>query len=66
MRCYRCRSVELVLAPLWPFERDTYKAAGIVLRLCMNCGLEQNHVGHDEYLTPGIASTDAPSARPSW
>tara|TARA_R110000751_G_scaffold53186_1_gene115423 strand:+ start:470 stop:652 length:183 start_codon:yes stop_codon:yes gene_type:complete len=59
-------SAELILAPLWPAERKSYKHAGIVLRLCMNCGLEQNHMGHDEPSTPEIASVDAPDARPNF
>ena len=65
MECYRCMSAELVLASLWPAERESYQHAGIVLRLCMNCGLEQNHMGHDEPLTPETASRDAPDARPN-
>jgi len=64
MECYRCMSAELVLAPLWPAERESYKHAGIVLRLCMNCGLEQNHSGHDEPLTARQASLEASDARP--
>ena len=64
MECYRCMSAELVLAPLWPAERKSYEHAGIVLRLCMNCGLEQNHMGDDEALTSWAASVDAPDARP--
>jgi len=59
-------SAELILAPLWPADRQSYKHAGIVLRLCMNCGLEQNHMGHDEPSTPEIASVDAPDARPNF
>jgi hypothetical protein len=59
-------SAELILAPLWPADRKSYKRAGIVLRLCMNCGLEQNHMGHDEPSTPEIASVDAPDARPNF
>ena len=65
MECYRCMSTELVLAALWPADRKSYPQAGIVLRLCTNCGLEQNHMGHDEPSTPEIASVDAPDARPN-
>ena len=64
MECYRCMSAELVLAALWPTDRKSYKHAGIVLRLCTNCGLEHNHVGDDEPLMPEVASVDAPDARP--
>ena len=62
MRCYRCDSDELELAPLWPYERETYVAIEIVMRLCMHCGLEQNHYGHDEMLTPGEAAESAPAS----
>jgi len=65
MTCYRCESIDLVLAPLWPADRKSYPQAGIVLRLCMNCGLEQNHSGHDEPLTARQASLEAPDARPN-
>ena len=61
MECYRCEDEELVLAPLWPAERRDYPAAGVVLRQCLNCGLEQNHIGDDETLEPGRAAELAPS-----
>jgi hypothetical protein len=32
----------------------------MVLRICMNCGLEQNHAGDDESLDPADAAQDAP------
>ena len=51
----------MVLAPLWPRERHTYPLAGIVLRLCLYCGLEQNHYGDDEELDPARAAQEAPS-----
>jgi len=59
MECYRCESSELVLAPLWPYERKTYQQSGIVMRQCMDCGLEQNHCGHDEPLSPEQAAEEA-------
>ena len=60
MECYRCEDEELVLAPLWPAERANYAIAGLVLRQCLNCGLEQNHVGDDEPLEPANAAELAP------
>ena len=60
MHCYRCEDEELVLAPLWPAERKNYSAAGVVLRQCLNCGLEQNHIGDDEPLEPRKAAELAP------
>ena len=60
MNCYRCKREALELAPLWPYERETYAEIEIVMRLCLHCGLEQNHYGHDEYLTPGEAAYKAP------
>ena len=51
-----------MLAPLWPYERKVYVQAGIVMRLCTNCGLEQNHSGHDEHMEPITASQEAPEA----
>ena len=51
-----------MLAPLWPYERKAYVQAGIVMRLCINCGLEQNHSGHDENMEPITASQEAPEA----
>ena len=62
MTCYRCGEGGLVLAPLWPYERKIYIEAKIVLRLCKNCGLEQNHRGHDEHIEPIAASQEAPEA----
>jgi hypothetical protein len=61
MNCYRCDSDRLFLAPLWPQDRKTYAAVGIVMRLCNNCGLEQNHRGDDETLDPAEAAVLAPS-----
>ena len=61
MRCYRCESSELPLATLWPHDRVTYEAIGIVLRQCLFCGLEQNHIGDDETLAPAVAARMAPS-----
>ena len=61
MLCYRCESCSLELAPLWPLERKNYELAGIVLRICMNCGLEQNHAGDDDPLTAEQAAIEAPS-----
>ena len=61
MKCYRCEFETLVLASLWPQERKQYAEAGIVMRLCTNCGLEQNHGGHDEQLEPYTAAKEAPA-----
>ena len=61
MKCYRCGSCELVLAPLWPYERKAYRDAGIVLRIWTGCGLEQNHANDDECLTSDEAAIAAPS-----
>jgi hypothetical protein len=60
MKCFRCGSGDLPLASLWPAERSNYVEAGIVMRQCMNCGLEQNHCGHDEVLLPEDAAHSAP------
>lgn len=60
MTCYRCKREALELAPLWPYERETYVAIEIVMRLCLHCGLEQNHYGDDEFLTPAEAAYKAP------
>jgi|TARA_R100000049_G_C1910520_1_gene57998 hypothetical protein len=60
MECYRCEDCNLVLAPLWPAERENYAIAGLVLRQCLNCGLEQNHVGDGEPLEPANAAQLAP------
>ena len=62
MECYRCDSAKLEMAPLWPYERESYAAIEIVMRQCQHCGLEQNHYGHDEMLTPGEAAESAPSS----
>ena len=62
MSCYRCGDDALVLAPLWPYERKIYIEAKIVLRICTNCGLEQNHRGDDEHIEPIAASQEAPEA----
>ena len=61
MRCYRCESTDLILAPLWPNERQVYADIGVVMRQCMNCGLEQNHYGDDEPLEPRQATEKAPA-----
>jgi len=60
MVCYRCGREALELAPLWPYERETYPQIEIVMRLCLHCGLEQNHYGDDEILTPSEAAYKAP------
>ena len=60
MRCYRCESEDLALAGLWPQDRKTYAYVGIVMRICRNCGLEQNHMGDDEPLDPARAAEEAP------
>ena len=62
MECYRCYSDKLALAPLWPYERESYAAIEIVMRQCQHCGLEQNHYGHDEMLTPREAAEHAPAS----
>ena len=51
-----------MLAPLWPHEREIYARVEIVMRMCLYCGLEQNHVRDDERLTPAEAARRAPSA----
>ena len=65
MECYRCGSDRLTLAPLWPYERESYAAIEIVMRQCQHCGLEQNHYGDDEMLTPSEAAEQAPSSAAS-
>ena len=60
MKCYRCESENLGLAALWPHERKTYAAIGVVMRQCKNCGLEQNHCGDDELLDAVEAAQEAP------
>ena len=62
MVCYRCGREALELAGLWPYERETYPQIEIVMRLCLHCGLEQNHYGDDEILTPAEAAYKAPPA----
>ena len=42
-------------------HRKTYAYAGIVMRICRNCGLEQNHCGKDEPLDPARAAEEAPA-----
>jgi len=64
MECYRCESSDLVLAPLWPYERKVYQASEIVIRQCINCGLEQNHCGDDEPLSAREASEQARTRDP--
>ena len=61
MECYRCNFGVLELAPLWPQDRETYANVGIVIRVCLNCGLEQNHWGDDEPLGAADAAKLAPS-----
>ena len=56
MQCYRCKTEGLVLAPLWPYEKQTYPAIGIVMRICPNCGLEQNHYGDDDTASPIVCA----------
>ena len=63
LRCYRCDSADVMLAPLWPEERKQYAISDIVMRQCQNCGLEQNHFNHDEPLTSALAAESAPSLR---
>ena len=63
MECYRCESEDLVLAPLWPKERVTYAEINIVMRICLSCGLEQNHSGHDEPLTAQQGALEAPASK---
>ena len=60
MKCFRCDSSSLKLAALFPYERKEYEKADIVLRVCLNCGLEQNHRGLDEPLTAARAAMSAP------
>ena len=51
-----------MLSPLWPHEREIYSRVELVMRLCLYCGLEQNHVRDDEILTPAEAAYKAPPA----
>lgn len=65
LTCYRCKTRgSLVLAHLWPYERIAYVEAGVVMRQCTWCGLEQNHMGDDEVLDPAKAASDAPKRLP--
>ncbi len=61
MNCYQCDSVRLRLAPLGDQERRVYVANDIVLRICDDCGLLQNHHGDGEHLAPIVAAAEAPS-----
>ncbi|MAH47017.1 hypothetical protein CMI37_14415 [Candidatus Pacearchaeota archaeon] len=63
MRCYKCNSPAMPLAPLTEEESTGYPLIGWVLRRCASCGLEQNHVGdtsNEEPLDPWEAALDAP------
>lgn len=60
MTCYRCGSPNLPLARLTPRQRKQYGEVGIVMRVCLDCDTEQNHVGDDEPLSPLVAAQDAP------
>lgn len=64
MNCYRCNAdgESLELAPLYPYERELYALANLVMRQCKNCGLEQSHVNDGEELTALDASRVAPTA----
>lgn len=62
MNCYRCDSENLPLAPLTPWERETYSEAGIVMRRCGHCGLEQSHSGDDDLMSSLVAAQEAPDA----
>ena len=68
MKCYRCGSSELALAPLWPYERQVYSEINIIIRQCQSCGLEQNHCGDDETWDSAQAAQAAPSqqSRGRW
>ena len=52
MQCYRCGKAELVLSEISLYEAEVYILANIVLRHCLHCWLEQNHMNSGEYLTP--------------
>jgi len=60
MSCYRCESEDLALAALWPQDKKIYATIDIVMRVCKNCGLEQNHQGDDELLSAAEAAAMAP------
>ena len=61
--CYRCKSEDLALAPLSRYHRRLYLECGWVMRRCRDCGLDQNHVGLGEPLTPEQAAEQAPEER---
>ena len=61
LTCYRCQSQKLTLAPLTPWERGEYVKQGLVVRVCMNCGLEQNHMNDGETMSPKEAASTAAS-----
>ena len=65
MKCYKCESEELVLSPIWPHMHQRLILAELVMRICLNCGLKQNHYGvsSDEEYTPAEAGSLAPNAR---
>jgi hypothetical protein len=60
MNCYRCGSDKLVLAPLTPYERESYARCGTVMRVCEHCGLEQSHAGDDEPMDALVAAQESP------
>lgn len=65
MNCYRCQAEDLPLAPLTPQNRKDYPGVNIVLRICRDCGMEQNHAGDDERVSPLVAAQEAPSVKTS-
>ena len=60
MKCFRCKSEDLTLAPLSPYHRELYRECGWVMRVCGQCWLYQNHVGLGEPLTPEEAAEQTP------
>ena len=60
MKCFRCQSERLHLAALTPYHRGLFADCGIVMRICKDCGLAQNHRGLGEPLTPEQAAAQAP------
>ena len=61
LECYQCKAEsEMPLVALRPWERAMFTLANIIIRQCLNCGLEQNHVGHGETLTAQVANEQAP------
>lgn len=60
MICYRCGGQSLVLAALSPYERRLYGQCEITLRVCQDCGLEQNHWPGAEIVPPAEAAMKAP------